>query len=94
MAEETFKKISEAYYGLGSLGGTILPNLTYYGAYAFYADGDIVEYSPAETFAMYASVNYSLGSLGMSLEWKNYKNFLIGSGVNEPPALIKSYNFV
>lgn len=29
----------------------------------------------------------------MSAEYKNYKNFLIGSGINEPPALVKEHSY-
>lgn len=42
--------------------------------------------------AVYAGINYYTGSLGLSLEYKNYQNFLIGTGINDPPTLVKEHS--
>jgi hypothetical protein len=82
---------SETSYALGSLSGTIAPSLSYYTAYAFYVDGTFTEHKTANTYAIYGSLNYTNGKFGGSFEVKDYSNFLIGTGINEPPALVKEH---
>lgn len=43
--------------------------------------------------ALYASVNYNVMNGGLSLEYKRYDWFLLGSGFNDPPALIKEHTY-
>lgn len=45
------------------------------------------------SYGMYINLNYSYKSFGFSGEYKNYVNFLIGSGINEPPALVKEHTY-
>ena len=90
---QLYNSVSEASYALGSLTGKLTNGLSYYSAYAAYVGGDIQEYSSNDSRAIYGSLNYSLGNFGMSLEYKDYKNFVIGSGINEPPALIKEHSY-
>lgn len=82
---------SEALYGLGGLSGTMNPSLSYYAAYSFYLDGTFTEYNTSNTYALYGSLNYTEGKFGGSFEVKYYRNFLIGTGINEPPALVKEH---
>ncbi|OIQ38597.1 MAG: hypothetical protein BM563_06075 [Bacteroidetes bacterium MedPE-SWsnd-G1] len=93
--EASFLKVknskNEASYGLGSLSGTISPSLSYYTAYSFYLDGDFENYEASNTYALYGSLNYAKGKFGGSFEVKDYSNFLIGTGINEPPALVKEH---
>lgn len=44
--------------------------------------------------AFYGNLNYSMNKIGFSLEWKNYQNFLIASGINEPPALVREHSYL
>lgn len=44
-------------------------------------------------YALYAGVNGNAGALAYSLEYKRYRNFVLGSGINEPPALIKQQTY-
>ncbi|MCG8581293.1 MAG: DUF6029 family protein [Bacteroidales bacterium] len=74
-------------YALGSLNGRIFPFLNYYTAYASTVNAE------SEGHAIYVSLNFSLGKFGLSAEWKNYDNFVIGSGINEPPALVKEHSY-
>ncbi len=82
---------SQASYGLGSLSGTINPFLSYYTAYSFYLDGTFTDYKISNAYALYGSMNYTKGKFGGSFEVKDYSNFLIGTGINEPPALVKEH---
>lgn len=65
-----------------------------------YLDGYFKSFSYYGEFAMgnhdaraaYIGINYFSGSLGLSLEYKNYNNFLIGAGINDPPTLVKEHS--
>ncbi|MCT4587658.1 MAG: DUF6029 family protein [Carboxylicivirga sp.] len=74
-------------YALGNLSGRILPYLSYYAAYASTINTD------DNGHAMYASLNFAKGDFGFSAEWKDYERFVIGSGINEPPALVKEHSY-
>ncbi len=69
-----------------SLKGPLFGKLNYY-----------VEYSQGiserDQFAIYASINGFAGALSYSLEYKNYQNIILGSGVNEPPQAIKEQTY-
>ena len=58
-------------------------SVSYYGEFAFGAD---------EARAAYGGLSYSNSSLGLSLEYKDYNNFLIGAGINDPPTLVKEHS--
>ena len=40
-------------------------------------------------FGLYGNLNYYSGDLGVTLEYKYYNLFLLGSGYNDPPSLIR-----
>lgn len=40
-------------------------------------------------YAFYFSLNYSIQHFGVSFEFKDYQNFSLGTGFNDPPALVK-----
>jgi len=54
---------------------------------------EIQSFTDNSEYALYANINYSKGNLGLTTEYKNYKNFVIGAGINEPPALIKEHTY-
>ena len=74
--------------------GTISDHLSMYGEFAsennndarFMRDSD-------EQWAGYISLNYSGIGYGLSVEYKNYNRFILGSGFNDPPALIKEHSY-
>lgn len=76
----------ESYYGSGNLSGTLIPNVSYYSSYALSLNNE-------KAYALYSSLNYSTASFGISLELKDYSNFLLGSGLNEPPALVREHSY-
>jgi len=60
-----------------------IKNFSYYAEYALGGE---------DARAVYTGLNYFVGSLGFSLEYKNYQNFLIGAGINDPPSLVKEHS--
>jgi hypothetical protein len=54
---------------------------------------NVTSFSNNDSFGGYMGVNYSWKRLGFSAEYKNYKNFDIGSAVNDPPTLVKEHSF-
>lgn len=69
-----------------SLTGPLFKVLNYY-----------VEFANAQSSinnnALYAGVNGFIGDLSFNIEYKNYQDFIIGNGFNEPPALIKQQTY-
>jgi len=43
--------------------------------------------------AIYTNVSGAFGDLGVNIEYKRYRNFILGTGINEPPALIKQHTY-
>ncbi|MCU4174909.1 DUF6029 family protein [Carboxylicivirga sp. N1Y90] len=84
--------LEDSYYGMGSMSGRIWPFLNYYSAYAVSLNGKDGGFD-AQTHAIYGSLNLALSKFGVSLEVKDYNNFLLGSGINEPPALIREHSY-
>lgn len=83
-----------ALYAMLTASGIISPSLSYYSEVSKnIGDYDIVNFSSDSSFAIYTGINFSHDNLGLSLEYKNYKNFLIGSGINEPPALVREHEY-
>ncbi|WP_430932947.1 DUF6029 family protein [Saccharicrinis sp. 156] len=83
----------ESYYAMTGFSGTILPTLTYYLGYADYLGGEGKSSNEQEAFAIYGSLAFSLANFGLSLEYKHYEHFLIGTGINEPPALVREHSY-
>jgi hypothetical protein len=44
-------------------------------------------------YGMYGSMSYSNGGFGASLEYKNYHNMLIGTGISDPPTAVKEHKY-
>lgn len=81
-------------YGMITASGIISPSLSYYSELSKNIDDYTIEdFSDQSSFALYTGINYTYNSFGLSLEYKNYKNFQIGSGINEPPALVREHEY-
>lgn len=81
-------------YSTIKLEGNILDDWSYYVEWAQKINKtQWFDFSYRTDHAFYSGINYTFGSLGVSLEYKNYKNFLLGSGFNEPPALVKEHSY-
>jgi hypothetical protein len=44
-------------------------------------------------YGIYGSLNYSYGSFGLSAEYKDYHDLLIGAGSSDPPTLVKEHKY-
>jgi hypothetical protein len=60
---------------------------------AEFGTGESVFTGERSRHAIYASLNYAGLNFGGSLEWKNYNNFFLGSGFNDPPTLVKEHSY-
>lgn len=77
------------------LGGNISDQLDYYGELAHQLNGQstYLSFDGASSYGAYCSLNYSATKIGISLEWKDYHNFLIGAGLSDPPTLAKEHSY-
>jgi hypothetical protein len=73
-------------YSMVTFSGVITPKINYYTEFA----NDIANSS---THAYYGNINFIFENLGITAEVKDYNNFLLGSGFNEVPALIKEHTY-
>lgn len=49
--------------------------------------------SQTDRYAVYGGVTGLIGNVSINLELKSYRDFIIGSGINEPPALIQDQTY-
>ncbi|NBC83677.1 MAG: hypothetical protein GVY19_09875 [Bacteroidetes bacterium] len=76
------------------LGGPVGNYITYHTEFAQQLDdNEILNYSSTSNYAFYSSLGITVQKLGVSLEYKDYQNFIIGGGINDPPALIKEHSY-
>lgn len=79
---------------MATASGNISKVLSYYTEIAKnVSDFNLIDFSKQSSFAIYGGLNFTQNNFGISAEYKNYKNFLIGSGINEPPALVKEHSY-
>jgi hypothetical protein len=81
-------------FGMATISGELSPTVSYYfeGSKEI-DDNNFSDFSSASTHAYYGNVNLNFENISISLEGKDYNNFVIGSGINEPPALIKEHTY-
>jgi len=81
-------------YIMATVSGNISTGFSYYTEFAKnVSDFSADDFSTKSSYAFYSGLNYAKNSFGLSAEYKSYNNFLIGSGINEPPALIKEHSY-
>ncbi len=83
-----------SWYGSANLSGSLGSYISWYTE----AAGEIGSRLPpgaseARPLALYAGVNITAGMAGISIEYKYYKDFELGAGFNEPPALVKEHSY-
>ena len=82
------------WYSMVNISGNLGRNLSYYAESARRLDGQrITDFSGEASWALYGALNFSFSSTGLSLEYKNYKDFQLGAGFNEPPALVREHSY-
>ncbi len=80
-------------YGSFLLDLNPLPNLQVFSEYAFQSDASLTAFNQDDSYALYAGMNFYIGSFGGSFEYKNYNQFRLGQGYNDPPSLIKEHTY-
>lgn len=77
------------------VGGTVLDNFDYYAelAHGVGAGDNYFEFNNANAYGAYLSLSYSISGFGASLEFKDYHNLFIGSGISDPPTLVKEHSY-
>jgi len=75
----------------GSLPGLLSYNFEY--AHNLAEDLPVFAMDEMSRFGMYGSVSFNLGSFGMSFEYKNYHNLLIGTGISDPPTTVREHKY-
>jgi hypothetical protein len=74
--------------------GSLLGNLSYYTEIAKNtSDHKLGDFSRNVSFGIYSNLNFATNRLGISFEYKNYNHFVIGAGINEPPAGVKEHTY-
>lgn len=83
------------YYGGLYLQGNLFFNFSYYGEYVrnFSLNDNPFLFKKQHGYGYYFSLSHSAGNYGSSLELKNFHNMLIGSGISDPPTLIKEHSY-
>ncbi len=75
------------------LSGNIFNIFDYYGEFAVRTNED--DYSTdsetEDSYGAYFNLSYSITGFGASFELKDYKNMFIGSGISNPPTLVKKH---
>lgn len=82
-------------YGSIFIEGNLPLNFSYYGEYArnFSQNAEIFNYSSESSYGAYLSLNYNLKGFGGSFELKKYQDLFIGSGISDPPTLVKEHSY-
>jgi hypothetical protein len=75
----------------GTLHGFISYNLEY--AHNLGNDLPLFAMNEESRYGLYGSLSISLGSFGLSFEYKNYQNLLIGTGISDPPTAVKEHKY-
>ncbi len=74
--------------------GNILKNVSIYGEFARRLDSTSLLSLPGNAgFGAYTSLTYAHNRLGISLELKDYQNMSIGTGISDPPTLVKEQSY-
>ena len=81
-------------FGSGSVAGNLPYDLQIYTEYALQLGEDhpLFDISDNSTHALYSSVNFIRGPMGLSFEYKDYNNFSFY--YNDPPPLIREHSYV
>lgn len=80
-------------YGSLMFNGNLPLNFQLTSEYAFNTEEPFLGFSREDSYALYTGLNYYYDTFGASLEYKNYNNFTLGSGFNNPPSLIKEHTY-
>lgn len=80
-------------YGSFMFSSTPIQNISFFGEYAFETEAQVLAFQDEDAYALYIGSNFYIDSFGGSIEYKNYNNFRLGQGFNDPPSLIKEHTY-
>ncbi|QGY45244.1 hypothetical protein GM418_16670 [Maribellus comscasis] len=91
LQNETKEKKSKYLSAL--ISGNLLRFFDYYGelAHRINAGENFFSFENSDSYGAYFSLGFSKPGLGASLELKDYRNIFIGSGISDPPTLVKEH---
>lgn len=69
-----------------ALEGPFFGNMDYFLAYT-------TSVNKSDQYTLYAAVTGFIGDLSYNLEYKDYKNFVLGAGINEPPPAVMQQTY-
>ena len=84
----------DTFYSLlfsGSLPGILSYNFEY--AHNLAEDMPLILRDEISRYGIYGSLSFSLGSFGLSFEYKDYHNLLIGTGISDPPTTVREHKY-
>jgi len=86
--------IKDSFYSL-LLNGNIFSIFSYNFEFAHNIANSLPLFQLTEDarYGIYASLNYSYGNFGLSAEYKDYQDLLIGAGISDPPTLVKEHKY-
>ena len=90
----THASVSTGYASL-YYDGHILQDFSLYGEFATRVDSLSYFSAPHHSagYAAYGSISYTHSRLGINFEVKDYTNFSLGAGINDPPSLVKEHSY-
>ena len=74
--------------------GSLSPSITYYTEIAknLGPSYSLLDFNASTaSYAWYANVNYAGENFGITTELKSYQDFILGLGMNQPPALVRQH---
>ncbi|MFV1883136.1 MAG: hypothetical protein ACMZ7B_01400 [Balneola sp.] len=91
----SYPNTSDQFREYGSLmfSSTPVTNFSLFGEYAFETDARLFGFKDEDAYALYLGSNFYFDSFGGSIEYKDYNNFRLGQGYNDPPSLIKEHTY-
>lgn len=74
-------------------GGNLFTHFDYSAEIAHQINNEsrFFRFGEEDSYGIYFNLNYSSSGLGISLEYKDYRNLFIGSGISDPPTLVKEH---
>ncbi len=75
----------------GALPGNVSYNFEF--AHDITSDLPVFALNDQSRYGIYGSLSYSRGTFGMSFEYKNYHNLVIGTGISDPPTAVREHKY-
>jgi hypothetical protein len=85
----------QSVYGSASLEGVLPFKINHYSEFVQKTNqgSKLFRTQKEDSYGAYVSLSKSFQSLGISFEWKDYHNLIIGKGISDPPTLVKEHSY-